>query len=69
MASFKLLGISGSLRADSHNSLLLAEAARLFGDAQYTAADINFPLYDADDEAENGVPAAVDALEGWIVSA
>jgi chromate reductase len=69
MTSFKLLGISGSLRADSHNSLLLAEAARLFGDAQYTAADINFPLYDADDEAENGVPAAVDALAQQIADA
>lgn len=45
MASPKLLGISGSLRKDSHNSLLLAEAARLFGDAQYTQADINLPLW------------------------
>ena len=49
MASPKLLGISGSLRKDSHNSLLLAEAARLFGDAQYTQADINLPLYNGDD--------------------
>ncbi|MBB3992507.1 chromate reductase [Sulfitobacter undariae] len=62
MASPKLLGISGSLRKESHNSLLLAEAARLFGDAQYTQADINLPLYNGDDEEAHGVPAAVEAL-------
>lgn len=69
MASPKLLGISGSLRKDSHNSLLLAEAARLFGDAQYTQADINLPLYNGDDEEAHGVPAAVDALAQQIADA
>lgn len=69
MAQFKLFGISGSLRKGSHNSLLLAEAARLFGDAEYSEADINLPLYDADDEAANGVPAAVDALARQIADA
>ena len=69
MASPKLLGISGSLRKDSHNSLLLAEAARLFGDAQYTQADINLPLYNGDDEEAHGVPAAVDALAQQIAGA
>jgi len=69
MASPKLLGISGSLRKESHNSLLLAEAARLFGDAQYTQADINLPLYNGDDEEAHGVPAAVEALAQQIADA
>lgn len=69
MATHTLLGISGSLRKGSHNSLLLAEAARLFGDAQYREADINFPLYNGDDEEAHGVPAAVDALARQIADA
>ena len=69
MASPKLLGISGSLRKGSHNSLLLAEAARLFGDAEYSEADINLPLYNGDDEEASGVPAAVDALAKQIADA
>lgn len=69
MATPKLVGISGSLRKGSHNSLLLAEAARLFGDASYTEADINLPLYNGDDEEAHGVPAAVDALAQQIADA
>jgi len=69
MAHLKLLGISGSLRKASHNSLLLAEAARLFGDAEYSEADINLPLYNADDEEARGVPAAVNALAQQIANA
>jgi chromate reductase len=69
MATPKLFGISGSLRKASHNSLLLAEAARLFGDATYTEADINLPLYNEDDETANGVPASVDALAQQIADA
>ncbi|WP_298858505.1 NADPH-dependent FMN reductase [uncultured Sulfitobacter sp.] len=69
MATTTLLGISGSLRKGSHNSLLLAEAARLFGDATYNEADINFPLYNGDDEEAHGVPSAVDALAQKISDA
>jgi chromate reductase len=69
MATYKLVGISGSLRKGSHNSLLLAEAARLFGDADYSEADINLPLYNADDEEAHGVPAAVDALAQQLADA
>ena len=69
MAQAKLFGISGSLRKGSHNSLLLAEAARFFGDAVYTEADINLPLYNGDDEEAHGVPAAVDALAQQIADA
>lgn len=69
MALVKLVGISGSLRKGSHNSLLLAEAARLFGDAEYNEAEINLPLYNADDEEANGVPAAVDTLARQLADA
>lgn len=69
MTTLKLLGISGSLRKASHNSLLLAEAARLFGGADYSEADINLPLYDSDEEEAHGVPAAVEALAQKIADA
>jgi len=44
----KLLGISGSLRADSYNTMLLAEAARIFAPESYTLADLNLPLFNED---------------------
>jgi len=44
----KLLGISGSLRADSYNTMLLAEAARIFAPESYALADINVPLFNED---------------------
>ena len=69
MAKPKLIGISGSLRKASTNSKLLAEAARLFGDCDYTEADIRFPLYDADEEQANGVPAAVQKVADQIAEA
>ena len=62
MSTLKLLGISGALRQDSTNRMLLKEAARLFEDNTYTEADINLPLYDGDDEDADGVPAAVQTL-------
>ena len=65
----KILGISGSLRKDSDNSKLVREAARLFGDAELTEADLNLPLYDGDVEAESGVPANVQALADQIAAA
>ncbi len=64
-----LLGISGSLRADSSNSKLLREAARLFGDATYVEAEINLPLYHGDEEAAHGVPASVQMLSDQIAAA
>ena len=44
----KLLGISGSLRTNSYNTMLLAEAARLFAPSAYTLADLNLPLFNED---------------------
>ncbi len=69
MAMPKLVGLSGSLRKASHNSLLLAEAARLFGDAEFSQLDINFPLYNGDDEVATGIPAIVKAAEQQIAEA
>lgn len=69
MSTPKLVGISGSLRSGATNTKLLAEAARLFGDCDYTLADINFPLYNGDDEAASGVPAAVTAAAQLIADA
>lgn len=69
MAQIKLLGLSGALRKDSTNTLLLKEAARLMGDAELTLADLNLPLYDGDVEAAEGVPAAVKKLAGQIAAA
>jgi NAD(P)H-dependent FMN reductase len=65
----KILGISGSLRAKSFNSALLAAAVKLQPeDAQIEVASIrDIPLYDGDVEAR-GVPAAVDALKARVVA-
>lgn len=69
MTTYKLLGISGALRQQSTNSKLIAEAARLFGDCDFTLADIDFPLYDGDVEQADGVPASVQLLADQIAAA
>ena len=67
--AYHLLGISGSLRKDSVNSKLIREAARLFGEAQFTEADLNIPLYDGDLEEADGLPTKVQTLVDQIASA
>ncbi|MGB7242705.1 MAG: NADPH-dependent FMN reductase [Sulfitobacter sp.] len=69
MPTYSLLGLSGSLRQGSTNSLLLREASRLFGDCTYVHADLRLPLYDGDDEASNGIPQAVQVLADQIAAA
>lgn len=69
MAPPKLIGLSGSLRDESTNTKLLREAARLFGEADFALLDIDFPLFDADDEAESGVPQAVQRAAEQIAGA
>lgn len=69
MTRYKLLGISGSLRKEATNRKLLREAARAFGECNYTEADLNLPLYDGDAETESGVPASVQLLADQIVAA
>lgn len=69
MATPTLLCISGSLRAEATNTKLALEAARLFGPAEVSLADINLPLYDGDVEAQSGIPAAVQRLSDQIAAA
>jgi len=64
-----LLGISGSLRKDSFNRMLLREAARLGSAASFTEADLRLPLYDGDLEEAEGIPAPVQALADQIKAA
>ena len=64
----RLLGISGSLRAGSYNSMLVREAARVFAPAAFSFADLRLPLYDGDLEAR-GMPQSVLALCGQISAA
>jgi chromate reductase len=64
-----LLLISGSLRKGSYNRMLLAEAARAFGEAELVEADLALPLYDGDLEAADGVPEKVQTLAAQIKAA
>lgn len=64
-----LLGISGSLRAESSNTKLMREALRLFGAAETAEADLRLPLYDGDLEAEEGIPAPARRLADQIAAA
>ncbi|MEM9046302.1 MAG: NADPH-dependent FMN reductase [Pseudomonadota bacterium] len=64
----KLLGISGSLRAGSFNSMLVREAARVFDPSEFTFADMNLPLFNEDVEVE-GVPEAVQKITDQIFAA
>jgi chromate reductase, NAD(P)H dehydrogenase (quinone) len=57
----KLLGISGSLRRGTYNTMLVHEAARAFAPDHFQLADLNLPLYNADVEAE-GLPEPVRRL-------
>ena len=69
MASGKLLGICGSLRAGSYNRKLLREAVRIYDPADYIEADLRLPLYDGDLEEDDGIPAAVQLLADQIAAA
>ncbi|WP_227285830.1 MULTISPECIES: NADPH-dependent FMN reductase [Paracoccaceae] len=69
MASGKLLGISGSLRAASFNRKLMHEAARVFDPAEFVVGDLRLPLYDGDLEEAEGIPAEVQKLADQIAAA
>ncbi len=69
MAELKLVGLCGSLRKASTNRLLMLEAVRRFGEAEFVEGDLRLPLYDGDLEAESGIPAEVQALADQIAAA
>lgn len=66
----KIIGISGSLRRGSYNSALLRAAAELAPDDCDVKVEsiAGIPLYDGDEEAANGVPAAVARLKDAIAA-
>ena len=64
-----LLGISGSLRMASSNTLLMRNAAAIFNPDTFIEGDINLPLYNGDLEAAEGVPASVQTLADQIAAA
>lgn len=60
--SFKLLGISGSLRRASTNTAAIRAAGQLAGnDVEFSIADIDLPLYNGDIE-DQGFPEKVLAF-------
>lgn len=65
-----LLGISGSLRRGSFNTSLLRAASGLVGDdVRLEVATIHgIPLYDADVETSEGIPAAVQTLKAKVLA-
>lgn len=67
----RLVGFSGSLREGSFNRKLLTAAARLLpsGAVLEVMPIDRIPLYDADVEAESGIPAQAAALKDAIASA
>jgi chromate reductase len=64
-----LLGISGALRAQSTNTMLVRHAAQVFGADTFIEADIRFPLYDGDVEENDGIPAMVQTVSDQIAQA
>lgn len=67
----RIIGISGSLRRDSYNAALLRAAVTLApATLQIDVRTIHgIPLYNADDEAADGIPEIVSALKDDIASA
>jgi NAD(P)H-dependent FMN reductase len=66
-----IVGIAGSLRRGSYNLMLLKAAAQAM--AAGVTVDVqsirDIPLYDADVEADHGVPAPVQQLKDRIAAA
>ncbi|OWU82107.1 NADPH-dependent FMN reductase [Phaeobacter sp. 22II1-1F12B] len=69
MSTYKLVGLSGSLRRDSTNTRLLYEAARLFDAESFMLLNLNFPLYDGDREKMDGIPDVVRGAAANIAEA
>lgn len=71
MMTTKLIGLSGSLRQGSFNTALLRAAARLAPAEVDVAIETvhGIPLYDADVEAQEGLPERVSVLKDAIAAA
>ena len=67
----KIIGIAGSLRKKSFNAAMLRAAAEFLPDGvEIEIGSIReFPLYDGDFEAVNGIPDAVSSLKDKIADA
>ena len=67
----RILGISGSLRANSYNTALLRLAASMAGPGMSidVATLHGIPLYDGDTEQREGIPAAVQDLKSRVLAA
>ncbi|MEO8442976.1 MAG: NAD(P)H-dependent oxidoreductase, partial [Betaproteobacteria bacterium] len=65
----KILGISGSLRSSSFNTMLLNQAARSVPEGvRFEIGSIrDIPLYNGDIEAADGLPPAAQALKNQVV--
>ncbi|MEM9437648.1 MAG: NAD(P)H-dependent oxidoreductase, partial [Pseudomonadota bacterium] len=69
MASHHLLGISGSLRKGSTNTMLIHAAKAAFDPAEFTMGSIDLPLYNGDVEEASGIPGSVQTLADQIAAA
>lgn len=69
MPHLSLIGLSGSLRAASTNTMLVHNAARLFGAANFTLGNLRLPLYNGDLERTDGIPSEVQTLADQIAAA
>ena len=68
MTTHRILGLCGSLRAESVNRKLLMQAGRMYTDADFNEASLQLPLYNGDIEAK-GIPAEVQSLADQIAAA
>ena len=68
MSDLTLLGLCGSLRADSYNRKLMHAAAQSFGPSSFVEGDLNLPLFNEDVEAQ-GMPDAVTRLKEQVKAA
>ncbi|NBB98759.1 MAG: NADPH-dependent FMN reductase [Alphaproteobacteria bacterium] len=68
MSELTLLGLCGSLRADSYNRKLMHAAAKSFGPSSFVEGDLNLPLFNEDVEAQ-GMPDAVTRLKEQVKAA
>lgn len=63
-----ILGLSGSLRSASTNTLLMKAAAKVYG-GDLKQGDLRLPLYDGDLEDAQGIPDKVQVLADQIAGA